>query len=459
MPDVQLIRNIGVIENGEVVASDIHIQDGIIRFVEPVSDHNADADASAPPHAGNLDASTQIDGTGLLALPGVIDIHVHFRVPGGEYKEDWASGTRAAWEGGVTTVFDMPNNTPAITTLKTLREKDELIQQQAPHGVKYRLYIAATTSNLTEIVEADAQQMICGVKVYYGTSTGDLTMNDPEALRALMNTALTVPIVIHAEDDAVIAKNTAAVAECLENDSEVPPKTHSEIRSREAAITALTTIIQLVEETGATNVHITHITTAEEVQMIREAKQRGLQLTCDVTPHHLTFTTDDYATLGNRLRVNPPVRTQADTEALWLALADGTIDIVASDHAPHTKQEKAAPSYWDVPSGVPGVQHLLSVLMNGVYEERITWQKLIKLTATNPAKRFNLTDRGAIAPNLVADIVCVDPELATQTPEAEEYTKVQWSPYTDRIFYGAVMATLVDGDRVVDATEPPQTSQ
>ncbi len=369
-----------------------------------------------------------------MTIPGVIDVHVHFRVPGGEHKEDWSHGTQAAYAGGVVYVCDMPNTTPAITTAAGVRDKAMEIDRTAPHAIAHGLYIGATEDNLEEIQAADRDGLICGVKVYFGTSTGHLTMNSLPALRALMEARLGVPIVIHAEDDAVIAAARAAYE--AEHGAITDIAAHSDIRSRDAAVSALETILALVKETAATNVHITHISTAQEVELIRAAKQAGLSVTCDVTPHHLTFTVADYAQHGTRIRCNPPIREQADVDALWEGLRDGTIDIVASDHAPHTLEEKAATEYDAIPSGVPGVQTLLPVLVDGVLSDKLSWEKLVAVTSTNPSQRFQIPVRGEVV---------IDTEAVTQIQDSDQQSLCGWTPLSGMTLRGAIISTSIDG--------------
>ena len=370
----------------------------------------------------------------MMTIPGVIDVHVHFRVPGGEHKEDWDHGTQAAYAGGVTYVCDMPNNTPAVTTPGEIRGKETLIEQTAPHAISHGLYIGATENNLEDIIAADQQGLICGGKVYFGTSTGNLVMNNLAALKALMEANFSVPIVIHAEDDAVIERSRAAYEAAHGTITDIAA--HSEIRSRDAAVSALTTILQLVKETAATNVHITHISTAQEVELIRKAKQDGLQITCDVTPHHLMFTVADYETHGTRVRCNPPIREQADVDVLWEGLGDGTIDMVASDHAPHTQAEKTATEYDAIPSGVPGVQMLLPVLIDGVLNDKLSWERLVAVTSTNPSKRFQIPVRGEVE---------INTEVTTQIQDSDQKSLCGWTPFAGMMLRGEVVKTTIDG--------------
>lgn len=383
------------------------------------------------------EAETVIDGTGLYALPGMIDIHVHFRVPGAEYKEDWITGSRAAIAGGVTTVHDMPNNSPAITTRKGLEEKIALIDKDA--SVNYKCYIGATLDNIEELVAS--QDIAAGVKVYYGTSTGNLTMNDPAVLKQIMERVKEVPIVIHSEDDSIIEEKEEEYKDYTGIDI------HAKVRPREAASSAMATAIQLVRETGATNVHITHMSTKEELDMLREAKEEGLQITCDVTPHHLRFTDKDIDCQGHRLRVNPPIREQADVDALWNGLVDGSVDMIASDHAPHTVEEKDGDDYWSIPSGIPGIEvQLRQALTRAVTSGDMSIERVVEVTAGAPAARFGYTDRGAVQEGMRADIVLVDLKASQEYAESEIQTKAAWSPWVGDKFSAQIQSVIIGGE-------------
>lgn len=383
----------------------------------------------------------EIQGKGLIALPGGIDVHVHFRTPGLTSKEDWITGSQVALSGGYTTVLDMPNTIPPAISHQDVAEKYALIHRDA--RLHFGCYIGATLDNFNEIIEA--QEIACGVKVYYGTSTGSLTMNNREVLKRLFNANFSFPIVIHAEDDQCIAAHATEYAGYTGDDL------HSKIRDRDAAIQAVSEIIDLVRETAAENVHITHITTAEEVELIRDAKKEGLRITCDVTPHHLIFTTLDYGVHHNHIKVNPPVRTEEDRAALWEGLYDHTIDMVASDHAPHTLTEKAQTAYAQAPSGIPSLQTELLVLLEHL-SERFTIEDVVRVTASNPSRCFHLNDRGFLSPRLRADIVLIDPHMETHLTKESMYSKCGWSPWEGRTFPHSIAYTLVDGE--VRYTDP-----
>lgn len=419
-----LVRNVTLYNREKT--SDLLIEHGAIQAIEERIDRETDEN---------------YDATGLTAIPGVIDAHVHFRVPGGEAKEDWITGSRAALAGGVTTVLDMPNNTPAITTRELLKEKIERIKPDTL--IDFGCYIGATTSNLSEILSA--QDIACGVKVYYGTSTGNLTMNNADVLKALFQSSLKIPIVLHAEDDAAIAARTAQYKNYTGKDI------HSKIRSREAAIIALRTIINAARGIAA-RLHITHLSTVEELELVRAAKREGMDITCDVTPHHLAFTVADYERFGTLLRVNPPIREQSDCDALWEGIRDGSVDMVATDHAPHLLHEKQQ-EYWSAPSGVPGVETLLPFLLHHV-PERLSLSRLVELIAARPAERFGLQKKGVLEVGSIADITFLDLTKTTTITRDRIQSKCGWSLFEGRTFKGAVERVVKSGRLITPPFQP-----
>ena len=374
-----------------------------------------------------------IDCTGYIALPSGIDPHVHFRTPGQEEKEDWHTGSQAALQGGVTTVFDMPNNTISIDTVQKLQAKKAIIKKSAQ--IHYALYIGATNTNLEEVKKADGKAI--GVKVYYGASTGDLLLDNDEALKALFEANLQMPIVLHAEKDSIITAQAKKLKKYTGKDI------HGKIRNREAAIRALKTILPLIKKTGA-KVHVTHMSTAEELNLVRQAKKDALNITCDVTPHHLTFTEEDVLKQGFRLKVNPPIRTRKDVEALWRGIQDGTIDMIASDHAPHTLAEKENRDYWKVPSGVPGVEMIISVLLNKHIEKKISWNRIQQLTSKNAAKRFQFPHTD-LSKGSNANMVLIDPKKKRIIERKNIRSKCRWSPWEGYKLHGSIAMTLLEG--------------
>ncbi len=343
-----------------------------------------------------------IDGTGKFLLPGAIDAHVHFRDPGAPDKEDFESGTRAALAGGVTMVLDMPNTNPATITVEALEAKHAIAR--AKSQTHYGLFFGATRDNLEEFRRAEN---IVGVKIYMGSSTGNLLLDDPLMWEEFFRVAKekNLPVVVHAETEAMIREGK---------------------RDCECARMATEAAIALREKVG-NRLHIAHVSCKEELALIRAHKVP--ELTCEVTPHHLIFTEEDRK--GAFLKMNPPLRSSADREALWEGLRDGTIDCVATDHAPHTIEEKQKPME-EAPAGVPGVEFMLPLMLTAVNEGKISLERLVQVTSENPARVFGLHQTGH---------VLVDLNLEKTLSQEDIRSKCGWSPYLGHKIKGFPLKT------------------
>lgn len=373
-----------------------------------------------------------IDGRGLTLFPGLIDPHVHFRTPGLEYKENWVSGAKAAIAGGITTVFDMPNTVPATTTYERVLEKKRLIDsqlQQAGIPLRYGLYLGADKNHFGEI--AKAKKEIVGVKVFMGSSTGELLMDDEESLKSAFRLAHEQDLVlaVHAEDEKLLAKRKEQFK------GEADPAVHSKLRSREVAIEATRRALNLAK-TYKTRLYLLHIGTKEELALIAQAKKEGVMVFAETTPHHLFLTEKDYKTLGTKVQMNPPIRTEADVAALWEAIHTGIIDTIGSDHAPHTLEEKQKP-YGQAPSGIPGVETTLPLLLDAHHGKRISLSEIVRLMRENILRIFHLE------PN--EDYVLVDLNKTALVEEKRLKTLCGWSPYAGRRLTGWPVYTIVQG--------------
>lgn len=379
------------------------------------------------------DEVREVDCEGrLTVMPALIDPHVHFRTPGAEFKEDWRSGARAAIAGGVTTVFDMPNNNPACTTLHALKEKMALIDVQlAEVGIPlhYELYFGADKHSLHDLDKVKKE--VIGLKIYMGSTTGNLVMDDDASLDEAFRLAAQhdMLVAVHAEDEGILEANKKKFAGVTD------PAVHSKIRDREAAIKATKKAIALTEKYNC-RLALLHVSTKEEVDLIREAKKRELLVYMEVSPHHLFLTEDSYGELGTRLQMNPPIRSKEDVEALWDAIEEGIVDFIGSDHAPHTIEEKEKP-YGEAPSGVPGVETLLPLLLDGYNHGKITLEKIVTLTNINIVQIFTLPR--------ILDVVVVDLELVRIVENKNLKTKCGWSPYEGRMLKGWPIYTVCQG--------------
>lgn len=367
---------------------------------------------------------------GYIALPAFIDPHVHFRTPGAEYKENWESGALAAIAGGVTTVFDMPNNTPSITTKEILDEKIKKVDEQLNKiniPLHKYFYLGATADNLDEIEKCKDQ--IIGVKIFMGASTGNLLVSDYETQKNIFKKCaeLNLVVAVHAEDDETITKQK-------NNFPNATTANHGDIRPNQAAAIAVQKAIDLARETGA-KLYILHCSTAEEIDLIRQAKKEGLTVFSETTPHHLFLDKTAYNTLGAKAQMNPPLRSQNDLEALWRAINEGIIDTLGTDHAPHTLQEKTLP-YPQSPSGVPGIETYLPLLLNAYNQGKISLGKIVELTHTNPQKIFGLKENN--------DWILVDLNEVTTIKDENLKTKCRWSPFHGWSLKGKLKYTVLN---------------
>lgn len=377
---------------------------------------------------------------GLTLMAGGIDAHVHFREPGLTHKADMASESAAALLGGVTSVIDMPNTVPPTVSRERLAEKAALARGR--FRTHYGFHIGATADNADELAEAVRSGEAAGIKVFLGSSTGNMLVGEEAALERIFR----IPdceILVHSEDEDLIRRNLQEAQERYGDD--IPFSAHPEIRSRRACILSTAKALERAIRCG-TRLHVLHVSTAEEIEMIRAARIHNPQITAETSANYLWFCDRDYDRLGGRLKCNPAVKSERDRAALRKALADGLIDTIGSDHAPHLAEEKDRP-YLQCPSGVPSIQQSLPVLLTVAREEGIPLSRIARAFSERPAELFGLRDRGRIAPGCRADLVVVDPEAAwTVGPSAY---RCGWSPYEGEKLTGAVKMVFLDGELAV----------
>ena len=392
---------------------------------------------------GNLAATAAdetIDATGLHVLPGVIDTQVHFREPGGEHKEDLESGTRAAVMGGVTGVFEMPNTNPLTTSAEALTDKINRAAGRA--WCNHAFYMGGTAENAHELAEIERTPGCCGIKVFMGSSTGNLLVPDDESLHAVLSHGMR-RVAIHAEDeDRLIERKRVA-----EESGDV--HSHPDWRDDETAIRATKRLLHQVRKTGR-RVHLLHVTTADEMALVTDHKDL---VSVEATPQHLTLAAPDcYDRLGPFAQMNPPIREAHHRDGLWRALENGIVDIIGSDHAPHSAEEKQLP-YPQSPSGMPGVQTLLPIMLNHVAEGRLTLERLVDLVCTGPQRLFGIIGKGRVAVGYDADFTLVDLGQAREITDDWIESKCGWTPFAGTTAKGWPRATIIAGRAVMREDE------
>jgi dihydroorotase len=382
-------------------------------------------------------ADSEIDAEGRWLWPGAIDGHVHFREPGPTYKEDWHTGSSAAVAGGVTTVFEMPNTSPTTTTVERLGDKRALASEKSV--CNFGLFFGAGPDNHDQIRKA---QGVPGLKIFMGCSTGDLLVYREEDLDEVF-AAWLGKICVHAESEVRLRER----AEKFEDRDDVA--VHSEIRDPEAAAEAVRMACRLALDHGR-DLHVLHLSTIDELAEISKARakarEHGLKstITCEVCPHHLFMNTDAYDEWGTRVRMNPPLRSEEHREAMWRGLAEGAIQMVATDHAPHTTEEKDRP-YREAPSGVPGVETMLPLMLDAAHRGLCSHDDVLEWLCHAPADIYDVVERSKIAVGNHADLVLIDPTMEREVLDEDQFTKCGWTPWAGRKLTGWPVMTLVNG--------------
>lgn len=384
--------------------------------------------------------TTVFDAQGQWLIPGVIDDQVHFREPGLTHKGDLWTESRAAVAGGTTSYMDMPNNNPAITTRERLAEKYQLAAGRS--FANYAFYFGGANDNLEEIAALQPDEA-CAVKVFMGASTGNMLVDDPKVLDGIFQRSPLL-IVTHCEDTPTIKANEDAYRARYGED--VPVSAHPLIRSAEACYKSTDLAVSLAKKHGA-DLHVLHLTTARELVFFTPGPVQGKKITVEACVHHLTMDEHDYATLGNLIKCNPAIKTAADRRALVQAVMEDRIDVIATDHAPHTAEEKAQ-KYLKAPSGLPLVQHSLLMLIDLVMRHELNMRTVVRKTSHAVADRFGIRDRGYIREGYWADLVLIDPHASTTVRKQDVLYKCGWSPVEGRTFPARIRATWVNGELV-----------
>lgn len=384
-----------------------------------------------------------IEATGMYLIPGVIDDHVHFREPGLTHKATIESESRAAAAGGVTSYMEMPNTVPQTTTLKALKEKYAIAAKDS--SINYSFFFGATNSNCDTFSKLNASKT-CGIKLFMGSSTGNMLVDKKNELEKIFKEAerLNLPVAVHCEDSAIIAANTKAVKESQGEDPDV--KYHPVIRSEEACYQSTASAVELAKKYG-TRLHVMHISTAKELELLTAGKPEEKKITAEVTPAHLTFCDADYATLGTRIKCNPAIKSIDDREALRKAIAEGVIDLIGTDHAPHHLDDKKGGAL-KAASGMPSIQFSLLAMLKLVDEKVMTIEELVEKMCHAPAKIFDIDKRGYISKGYHADFVLLQPNQPQTINKENIISKCGWSPFEGATFNWKVAQTWVNGECV-----------
>jgi len=385
----------------------------------------------------------EIDLEGNILIPGVIDDQVHFREPGLTHKADIYSESRAAVAGGTTSFMDMPNNNPPILTQELLEAKYKMGAEKSL--ANYSFYMGTSNDNLEEVLKTDPKS-VCGIKIFMGSSTGNMLVDNIDTLSGIFSQAGML-IATHCEDEQTIKDNSEKYKQQFGDD--ISFDKHPEIRSAEACYKSSSMAVALAKKHN-TRLHVLHLTTAKEMELFTsDIPLEEKRITAEVCVHHLSFNDSDYATQGSHIKCNPAIKSAADQQAIIAALKEGKIDIIATDHAPHTKEEKSN-KYWEAPSGLPLVQHSLVQMLEFYHQGEFSLEQIVNKMSHAPAKCFQVEKRGFIRKGYFADLVVVDLNLAWTADQSNTLYKVGWSPFDGKTFKSKVLKTFINGTLVYD---------
>ncbi|HQW80655.1 MAG TPA: dihydroorotase [Pseudomonadota bacterium] len=421
-----LITNALLVSDGRSFHADLRVRDGrIVRIERSLT---------------ATDDETVVDASGLWLLPGMIDSQVHFREPGLTHKGDLTSESRAAIAGGITSYMEMPNTRPPAVTIETLEAKYTRAAEVS--AANYGFYLGATNDNLGEIRKLDPTR-VPGLKVFMGASTGNMLVDNPETLDAIFREA-PCTLITHCEDTPIIDANVAEAR--LRYGDDIPVELHPELRSREACIKSTRLAIELAQRHGS-SLHVLHISSADELALFEPGPIEHKRITAETCVHFLHFDSRDYLRRGNFIKCNPAIKHAADREAIVRALAEGRLDVLATDHAPHTLKEKSQ-HYAAAPSGLPLVQHALQCALERVFDGDFPITTLVERFAHAAAKRYRIQDRGFLREGGFADLVLVDPNRVQQVRREDTLSRCGWSPFEGETFRSSIHSTFVNGRRV-----------
>ncbi len=427
-----LIANATVVSDNKQSVKHILIENGKIAKI-----YNDSTDIK------NIQHNKLINGTGKFLLPGVIDDQVHFREPGLTHKAEIYTESKAAVAGGVTSFMEMPNTNPQTVTQQALQDKFDIAAEKSL--ANYSFYMGATNDNIEEVLKTDPKN-VCGIKVFMGSSTGNMLVDNEKTLTEIFSKAPTL-VAVHCEDEATIRQNTEDYKQKYGED--VPIRCHPEIRSDEACYKSSSLAVKLAKKYG-TRLHILHLSSAKELDLFdNESDLSQKKITAEVCVHHLWFDSNDYDKFGTRIKWNPAVKTAHDKDELFKALLNNKLDVIATDHAPHTIEEKSN-TYFKAPSGGPLVQHSLQAMLEFYKQGKISLEKIVEKMSHAPAKLFKIDKRGYIKEGYWADLVLVDLNAEQKVEKQNIHYKCAWSPFEGTVFHSKIIRTFVNGNVVYE---------
>lgn len=422
MPSI-LIRNAQIVNRGQIQEADVLIKSGRIAKIAPSISGSADI---------------EIDAAGKYLIPGIIDDQVHFREPGLTHKANIATESRAAVAGGTTSFMEMPNVNPPSVTQELLEEKYQIAARNSL--ANYSFFMGTTNDNLEEVLRTDARK-VCGIKIFMGSSTGNMLVDSPSTLERVFAESPML-IATHCEDEATVRDNLARFK--AQYGETMTAEFHPRIRDERACYLSSSMAVDLAKRHG-TRLHILHISTKEELALFRnDIPLKDKKITAEVCVHHLHFSADDYAQLGNQIKCNPAIKSIENRDALFPALLDNRLDIIATDHAPHTWEEKSQP-YLQAPAGLPLVQHSLNVMLGFYHAGRISLERIVEKMCHAPATLFRIEERGFLDEGYWADMALVDLDHEWTVQPDNVFYKCGWSPFMGKTFRGKVLSTIVSG--------------
>ena len=428
MVNSTLIKNVNIVNEGKIFKGDVRIKQEKISLIAPSIPLTQDENV--------------VEGDNKYLIPGLIDDQVHFREPGLTHKGDIYTESRAAVAGGITSFIEMPNTNPQTTTMEKIDQKLEIASRNS--AANYGFMFGGTNTNLEEIKKID-ENKVAGLKLFLGSSTGNMLVNKKEVLKEIFKTSKLV-ISVHCEDELTIKNNLNQYLKIYGKN--IPFKFHPKIRSSEACFKSSSDAVKLALETGA-RLHVFHLSTGNETKLFSKIPLEEKQITSEVCTHHLWFSDKDYKSKGSKIKWNPAIKTEEDRTKLWEALNEDLIDVYATDHSPHTIDEKNL-SYTESPSGGPLVQHGLLAMLDSVNKGKITLEKFVEKASHNPAKIFKIKKRGFLKKNFYADMVLIDLEGKTNVTKNNIMYKCGWSPFEGYIFNSSIIKTWVNGKLLYD---------